>query len=209
MQATFNVTAQVPGLTIQGRMVRETDAGISPLTVTLPPGKTGELTTRTDDDTGVVTMDPGHGLVQNDVVDVYWGASNVRYGMVIGVPTGDALPIDGGLGDALPSTATDLIVTKQVTINCAIDGDALAVLAVKAELANPNAVTPAHVGFRDAANDSIAELTLIGNKPRVFDIDGGDANPFTGDPITYLLASNGSSTDNVTLKLGGLVDSTP
>lgn len=175
--------------------------------VTLPAGKAGTLTTRTDNDTGVATLSGGHGIVTSDVVDVYW-ATGRRYGMDATVAT-NAVTIDGGSGDNLPSTSTAVVVCKQVQINADIDGDELVIAGFCAQVASSTADDRFHVDCQDADDDQIASLDLKSNTLRVYDIEGGDTNVFTGDPITKLMASNGSSTLAATLKVLWLADATP
>lgn len=63
----------------------------------------GALTTRTDDDTGVITVVGGNrGLTTSDTVDVYWAAGS-RTGMSITNVAGADITVDGGSGDVLPS----------------------------------------------------------------------------------------------------------
>lgn len=74
----------------------------------------GQLTTRTDDDTGVVTVisdsNDGHGITTSSTVDVYW-QSGQRIGMSVSAVTNKAVTVDGGAGDALP-TLNDWVWVK-------------------------------------------------------------------------------------------------
>lgn len=175
--------------------------------VTLPVGKTGELTTRTDDNTGVATMDSGHGLATSDVVDVYW-SGGVRYGMTATV-AGDAVTLDGGAGDVLPATSTDVVVTEQVVINANIDGDEVEFIAVSLEYTDPSSTAVGHADFQESDDTQVAHLDLTANQPYIVNVNGGATNPFTGDPIAQIKASNGSSSEAATFKVLVLSDSTP
>ena len=53
------------GVQIAGNAIRDTDS-VSGLTPTLPKGKAGSLTTRTDNNTGVATLGASHGIVTSD-----------------------------------------------------------------------------------------------------------------------------------------------
>jgi hypothetical protein len=194
------------GLTISAGKTRETDNAES-FTPTLPAGKAGTLTTRTDDDTGVATLSGGHGIVTSDVVDVYWSGGS-RYGMDATVAV-NAVTIDGGAGDNLPAQDTALVVTKQVQVTISMDGDNVALFGVKAEFADQASTDKAQVTFHDAADDVIAHLDLNANQLTIIDVEGGDTNPFAGDPITYARATCGSSSAACTLKMVKAQDSTP
>ncbi len=92
----------------------------------------------------------------------------------------------------------------------AIDGDNADLVAVILATTNKDLRTAANVQFLDAAADVIAEIDLVTNIPQVWDIAGGSANPFTGDPITNLKASQANTTaETYTLKIVGVQDASP
>jgi len=184
----------------QGAILREFDSLID-LAIDLPAGKTGDLTTRTDDETGSITMDSAsHGITTGAIVDIYW-TGGVRYGVTVGTVSGTTVPIgadDSGSGDVLPSQATELVVTEQVTFQCPVDGDAVEIFGAILQCASDaNAV--GHLQLQDTGDAEIAEFDLVEvsnatGLANCYDITGGDTNPLTGNPITQGLASNGSST---------------
>lgn len=83
------------------------DVGIDIRPVTaVPVAKTGSLTTRTDDDTGVVAAATGHGITTGQKVDLYWsGGSRLSMDATV---SGDDITLDGGdaNSDVLPAAAT-------------------------------------------------------------------------------------------------------
>jgi hypothetical protein len=194
------------GVQISGNAIRDTDS-VSGLTPTLPKGKAGSLTTRTDDNTGVATLGASHGIVTSDVVDVYWSGGR-RYGMTTTV-SGNDVTIDGGTGDDLPTQGDPVVLTKQVRINLGIDGDLLAGIALKLEFTDPQSANRGHISFFDTSNVQVTQLDLTANEAQPYDVAGGAANPFTGNPITYAKATNGGSDADGTLKLIIAQDSTP
>lgn len=203
----FNTSVSGAGLSVSSSVTRSADSvtGYDP---TLPAGKAGTLSTRTDDNTGEATLGASHGITTGMIVDVYWDGG-VRYGVTVGTVAGTAVPLDGGAGDNFPAEDAAIVVTPQVTINIAIDGDALALLAIKALFASQQSTDKAHIAFYDADDDEIADVDLTAHVAQVYDIAGGASNPFTGDPITYAKASNGSSTAAATLQMIVGQDSTP
>jgi hypothetical protein len=198
------------GVTIQTLPVSRTNSGPIGLEDTLSAAKSGTLTTRTDDNTGTLTMDSGHGLTTGQIVDIYW-TTGVQRTVTLGTVSTNSIPIDSGIGDNLPSASTAVTVCVQKSINLAIDGDNTDILAMVVETVDKTLRTAANVQFRDAASDVIAEIDLVTNVPQVWDIEGGSANPFTGDPITNLKASQGntSTTETFTLKILGVQDASP
>lgn len=145
-QMSFVNSISGGGVQISGNAIRDTDS-VTGLTLTLPKGKAGTLTTRTDNNTGIATLAAGHGIVTSDIVDVYW-AGGRRYGMSATV-SGNDVTIDGGSGDNLPNQNDAVIVSKQVRINVLIDGDLLAGLALKLEFTDQQSTNKGHIAFFD------------------------------------------------------------
>jgi hypothetical protein len=166
------------------------------------------LTTRTDDNTGVITV-TSHSITTSDTVDVYWSTGR-RYGVDVTAQDSTTISIDLGAGDNLPSSSTAVKIVKQVPFNLALDGDNAKIVGFSYELA---ADTSDGFGCRvtlfDSADDTITGLDLDAFVPNVCDIEGGATNLYTGDPITDGVASNGSSTYAATLKIQAIVDATP
>jgi len=198
------------GVTIQTLPIIETNSGPIALEDSLSAAKSGALTTRTDNTDGELTMATGHGITTAAVIDLYW-AGGVRYGVVVGTVATNAVPISGGSGDNLPADETAITAVVQKSINLAIDGDNADVIAVVLETVDKSLRTAGHVQFRDASNAEIAEIDLVSNVPQVWHIAGGSANPFTGNPITNLKASQGNvtATETYTLKIVGVQDASP
>lgn len=205
---TFGLSLSGGGTSITSSQARIAD-GLGERSVALPVGNAGTLSTRTDASTGEITAaDAEHGIATGDAVDIYWDGG-VRYGATVGTVAGAAIPVSGGAGDDLPLADAAVVVTKQVPINADIDGDELVILGIAAIYVSPTSAGKAHVDLRDAANATIEELDLPANSPQIYDVAGGQTNPFAGNPIAKLLASNGSATEPATLKLLWLADSTP
>lgn len=94
----------------------------------LAAAKVGTLTTRTDDNTGELTMNSGHGFVTGDRLDVYWtdsttGQPGCRRGMTAGTVATNVVPIDGGDGDVLPAAASAVRVMKPEEVSLPLTGD--------------------------------------------------------------------------------------
>lgn len=205
---TYAVAVSIGGVTINKTIQRTGDHPNAYSAIPLPAGKAGTLSTRTDNNTGVATLSGGHGLATLDVVDVFW-SGGARYGMDCTVATND-VTIDGGAGDNLPAEDTAVVLTKQVTINTQIDGDAAQLIAVLLESTNSASTEAGSIDFQDASHASIEQIDLVANQPQVFDLEAGGTNPFTGNVITHAHATNGSSTDSgVTITILSLEDSTP
>lgn len=204
--AQFNLVFSAGGLRFEGGATRSADGGGS-AEPALPVGLAGTLTTRTDENEGVITMaSVSHGLTQGDVVDLYWGDGSLRprLSAVVGTVTGASVAIDatGTAGPDLPAQDTALVVAPQLEFAAAIDGDALAILGAQMSYAAAGEGAASLVRLVDAGDAAIATLAFTGATPQIFDIAGGAANLFTGNPIVKGIASQGSATQGATLKLG-------
>lgn len=199
------------GVTLNTTAISRSGSGSVGIDESLPDAQSGTLTTRTDADTGTITMASGsHTIATGNVVDVYWDGG-VQYGVTVGTVSTTSVPIDSGSGDDLPIATTAVTIVPQTTVGVAIDGDNTKLLAIMLETDNKAIRTAAHVQFLDASSAEIAEIDLVANVPRVYDIEGGDTNPFTGNPITSAKASQGNATADLgyTLKIVGVQDATP
>lgn len=178
----------------------------------MDPQNVGSLTTRSTDSNGVVTLATGHSITTGMVVDVYW-AGGVRYGMDATV-AGDAVTVDGGDGDVLPAALTAITgVYEQIEINpLNLDGDNAQFAAVIYRN-TADQTAKAHIDFQDTGSAQVAEHDLVhetanGGHNHVRNIAGGDANPYTGNPITKGFASH-NSLSAATLYIMAGIDSTP
>jgi len=190
------------GATLGRGRVRSGDAMLQ-YQVALPAGKGGELTTRTSASIGEATMDSAsHGITTGQVVDIFWtasGTAGVRYGVTVGTVAGTAVPFTGGAGDDLPTTSTGLTITPQVSASVALDGDQVQLLGLELQRDDDTDTAQGHAQFFDSGASQVAQVSLERNNPSIYDVVGGDTNPFTGNPITEVRAANGSPTNAATL----------
>jgi hypothetical protein len=205
--ATIAASVTAGGVSINKSYNRTAD-GVAAIEPSILAGKAGTLTTRTDNDTGVVTVASGHGITTADKITVFWSGAN-RYGMTVTATTSTTISIDVGAGTNLPTANTAVVISKEVAANISIDGDNTSVVAVCAEYSNASTASANHLRFLDAAGDTIAAVSLVGNVPKVWDIAGGATNDFTGDVIASVAVANGDTSAAATLKVIALVDSTP
>lgn len=194
--ASIQKTVNIAGLSIQGQQTDTAESAI-PLEVTLAAGKAGSLTTRTDDNTGVATLSTGHGIITSDVVDVYW-SGGLRRGMDATVAT-NAVTIDGGAGDVLPSATTAVVLCKQTEAVFVVDGDLIKAFAVGAN-------QRCSVDLQDGSDASQIAYEVLASTVQEWSETSGITSPFAGLDMAAAKLSNGSSTATCTVKLGVLVD---
>jgi len=152
-QMTITTRASVLGKTIEVDQTITADSSVI-VDPSLAPAKSGTLTTRTDANTGTLTMSTGHGITTGARLDVYW-ATGYRYGMTVGTVSTNSVPIDGGAGDDLPTANTAIVAMvpqlETLTIDDTDDVQGMAVTCRSKALAV----------FRDATDATIlaAEVT--------------------------------------------------
>lgn len=137
-------TASVLGRSFTQDLSVSADNGVV-VEPSLAAAKDGALTTRTDDDTGTLTMDSaGHGIASNTVVDLYWSGGK-RVNMTVGTVSGTSVPIDAGTGDVLPAVNTDITAMTPDSELFPVVGNNMAALVA-------NAGARATIRIMDGAN---------------------------------------------------------
>lgn len=186
---------QVGGITINGETTIESASGLPPTIVALAAAKIGALTTRTDDDTGELTMAAGHGLVTGKI-DVNW-IGGARRGMDA-VVDANAIAIDGGDGDNLPADETAITATAQTTVNVDFPGTALKMIGVKP-------TCRANVDFQLANGTSLKAYDVPAGAMVTWVEGEGETTPIDG-LVGQVVVSAAEATDgNITVI--GLFDS--
>lgn len=122
----------------------------------------GSLTTRTDNDTGVVTLSGGHGVV-NGRVDAYWSGGK-RIGMTATVAV-NAVTIDGGTGDNLPAQSTTVNLKNPQVLSPTVDGTAAVGLLVFSTLGTNSSYLPGTIVFAQSNSTLIEQYDLTATAP--------------------------------------------
>lgn len=186
---------QAQTLTGEAAIVRESS---------LAAAKGGNLSTRTDNDTGTLTMDSGgHGITTGARLDVYWNVAGVkgcRRGMTVGTVSGTSVPIDGGAGDNLPAQASDIAAMVPEEDDFALTGNDVSVILAYFT----------RRGIIVFADSSDVELHSI-----VMPTDGaayewwsgsGVTNPLAGDAVAKIFRSHAYEDAAAVLRVGCLID---
>lgn len=176
----------VLGVSVQLNRDVEGDAyvGGSP---TIPRAKTGTLSTRTDNDTGVLTLETSHGVTTGEAnkIDVYWNGGK-RIGMTVGTVSGNSVPIDGGTGDNLPVVDTEITAMVPELIPFSLDGDECLILAANGE-------TRGTIQLFDDDSPAVKQLQIdieSASNGYIWNNESGVTNPIAGDIIVYGLFSH-------------------
>jgi hypothetical protein len=171
---------------------------------TLNAANAGDLTTRTDNTSGVLTMDDSnHGITNAAIFDLHWVNSEVpqcAYGCVADSVAGNSIGFNVTGGDVLPAANTAINAQLVTTVDVDFDGDLLEMIAIGANVA-------AHVTFRDAGDNVLMARTIGANAAWQWAKNNGDNNPLTGNAVAYVEASCGSAANGTQIKIAGIYDS--
>ena len=201
---TYQLNVNLGGIQIFDTISREGDHPQS-YEVTLPIASAGTIVNRTNDVLSDVTLLGGHGLT-NGTYDCFF-STGVKYACE-GTITANTMTLTNGTGDAFPVNTTACQVSKVTAINTAIDGDAQKLFAINLKTLNGTKTVAGHVKFMDSGNVLVAELDLVENTPRVWDVYSV-ASPATGNAVTHAEAAMNDTVNTATLQIGSLEDSTP
>lgn len=172
--ASDSIFASALGISVSVNRDVSGDGGVVK-TPTVPRAKIGTLTTRTDNDTGVITAETGHGIISTNKVDVYF-EDGKRVQMVATV-AGDLITVDGGTGDNLPALDSDVTFMKPQVEDFAFDGDNMIYLIA-------NADARATIRIMDDVPGLAKQIDIESSSDGyVWNSSSGEANPLVGDDI--------------------------
>lgn len=200
-QRNLSITGNLAGKSFAG-VLRRGGATEENAETTLAAGSAGTLTTRTDNDTGEVTLTAGHGQVTG-TYDVFWNGATPgsRRGMA-GTVTVNALALDGGTGDNLPIATTAVVVDEQAVLDFDSDNATITLAVVSCQ-------RRCGVQFQEAAGTPIKSLDLgkdadaADNEPWFWASSGDVSTPF-GAAIGKVVVANGDSTGTNKITIGVL-----
>lgn len=152
---------------------------------TVAAAKTGQLTTRTDANTGVLTMSSGHGITTGARLDVYWTGGS-RYGMTVGSVSGTTVPIDLGAGDDLPANLTNVTAMVPTELPIVVTGDDAVSVACRCPVGGT-------VVFADSGNTTIVAYQLTTTVTTAVWVTNQGTNPLAGASLAKVFISHGSS----------------
>jgi len=196
LTGTVQKVASVGGVSIQTTLTRNAASQIGHQW-NLAVATAGQLTTRTDNTTGIGTAN-SHGLSNSDVVDVHWlntATPGCAYGCVVSNVAADAFDIAAAGGDILPAANSNVAWQEPQTKDTDVDGDLIELIAISASV-------QAHITFRDAGALVLLQKTLVGNEGWEWASNQGVANPLTGNAIADVQISSGDITNTGNMKLG-------
>lgn len=170
--------------------------------VSVAAAKTGNLTTRTNDTDGELTMAASHGITTGARIAIFWtvgGVPGCRRGVTVGTVATNAVPISGGTGDNLPVDESAITACVEVEEAISIDGDNFNCLLAYGEGQGSFSLCGA-----DSAEDFGYHFPL-GLQTYEWYTNCGIANPIVGDTVTKVYFANGSSAGAKVFRVGATV----
>ena len=158
----------------------------------VPAAKTGSLSTRTDNDTGIIAAQSGHGIISTDKVDVHWSGGS-RANMTATVSSNN-ITVDGGTGDNLPAAATNVTLMKPATETFALEGDNIKALEFYCD-------AQARVTIFDGSNAVLASIGVNAKEVYPWNNQDGSTNPLAGVTAATAKFSHADSTAARTTEL--------
>lgn len=199
MDATLNQVASVGGISATSTVSRSSDGGDG-RDPTLLAAAAGSLTTRTDDNTGQITV-TSHTINPGETVDVGWVGGR-RRGMTVTATSGTTITVDGGSGDVLPAQDTAVTCAEQETVEMDFDGTALTFLVVQVDYR-------ASIEFQDSGGSALKSLDLAAGEMFAWVSDQGTTTPVNGTVDRVKCSSLDPAGQTPTVKIGTLLDTTP
>jgi hypothetical protein len=186
--ATVRWNCVIGGRTLSGLQSR-TDESIELQEIDIPAGKAGTLTTRTDDNTGVITVASGHGITDADTVVVSWDGG-IQRGVDVTATTATTISIDLGVGTNLPIATSAVVVAKTVSSILSVASNALKLLVIQ----NTNRVSCV---VNDASNGALITLDIATGEGYQWVTSNGFAIPVSTTAIGELEIANCATSDTI------------
>lgn len=166
-------------------------------TPTVTAANVGQLTTRTSDTVGTLTMNAGHGITTGQRLDMYW-AGGSRRGIVVGTVSVNSVPFTGGLGTVLPANLTAITAKVPQEEPFTVTGSDVAAIALYSD--QPGQIVFATSGDVEVAAFSVGATTSSGAQSYVWPSGDGLANPLTGGAIAKVYFSHGTANASASMR---------
>lgn len=164
--------------------------------MTIAAAKTGTLSTRTDDNTGTLTMEASHGITTGARLDLYWSGGS-RRGITVGTVSGTSVPIDLGAGDNLPAQATAVTAMVPTEEAFVVTGSNVSAIVLYSTIEGQFVFTQSN----DTESMAKTVGASSGGQQTYFWTSARDpVNPLDSEAVTKLYFSHGSSAASATMR---------
>ena len=169
---------------------------------TVAAAKIGQLTTRTDANTGELTMAASHGITTGARLDIYW-ATGSRRGVVVGTVATNAVPIDLGSGDDLPTNLTAITAMVPREEEFVVTGDDVSALAFYSNKLGTIVLAESddgEVAFKVVGGATGTQQSYIWTASR------DHVNPVASGDITKIFFSHGDSSASADMRVIAMIE---
>lgn len=192
-RALINQAVTIGGVSFPNLSTTVDGDGLLSVSKNAAAAKEGTLTTRTDNDTGTLTMSTGHGITTSAKVDIYWDGGN-RYNVTVGTVSGNSVPIDLGSGDNLPVADTTIYVRVLEVENFVVEGDDIQVMAF-------TSLYEGRITLRDASSAVLFSEYLSAGETYYWYAASGVTNPVAGDSVAEVAFSHSNTEGTCAMKV--------
>lgn len=180
----------VAGKSFSGNRTINGDSAVLKDPGSVAAAKAGQLTTRTDNDTGTLTMSSGHGITTGARLDIFWeeaGVKGSRYGVTVGTVATNSVPIDAGAGDNLPTNLTNITAMVPLEFEITVSSDEIVGACCYAG-------AQANFVFTDGSDavQAVFQVDAAGDAAG-WDTGEGTTSPFDSTTIVKLYMSHGGA----------------
>lgn len=161
-------------------------------------GYAGTLSTRTDNNTGVITVDDAdHDITTADLVAIFWeiqtspvqASAGRRRLVTVTAVAGAAITVDLGSGDNLPILTSAVIITPMEPVNVNVDGD-----DVEALLLGTNGYESVYAVVADDDATLMLFADVAAEESYIWISSLGTTNPVAGSVIGKIWCSHNNVT---------------
>jgi hypothetical protein len=183
--AVTTINTVIAGVTLTSTITRNEEAA-ERISLDMPVGIAGTLTTRTDADTGIATVASGHGITTSDTVCVFF-ADGSKQNCDVTAVTSTTISFTSADGTDLPVVSTVIVIGKQFTYAAAFVGNALRTFAIKC-------ANRCFVDFLSSSPASLLAYDIATNEGRSWVFGTDVTNPLAGDTVASIVVANGGTT---------------
>lgn len=164
-------------------------------TGTLVAAKTGNLTTRTSDTAGTLTMDSGHGITTGQRLDIFWSGGS-GYAATVGTVSVDSVPFTGLVG-TLPADESEITAQVPTQVNVSVTGTDVKFIVATAGLTFGDYGCNVIITRSDNTVSEAYQLTASAPADGWNGATYGPANPVSGETIAKVFFAQGNSAKTV------------
>lgn len=184
----FTKTVSIAGINFAESTIISTGEVFNTDDIAVLPAQPGTLTTRSDANTGTLTMtNSSHGIITGQRVDLYFSNGLCQRNVTVGTVSGVSVPIDLGIGDNLPIATTAVKVGIAVKRAFPVVGNNVLIMAFQ---------SPVEANFTIVDGSEVEQTHFYnaGGKVNSWHSTDGTTNPLAGVTSVSIWVSHSDTT---------------